>query len=273
METTNTIYDFLGTCVVKLEEDIFNYICEHHSDIIYVLFSNMNYKTKYSHLFHDPKFLSVFNQALNKIELSQYEMIYINSILYYYIVNDNPNMYIKHLWYMIGNTINKDIIYQLNNLNVLDSELCSFLAITNMSTLTEYTRIQRLNFTLCTSAIQQINVNDFISIYKIFYIKSFSNLLLYSLFDTSIDNIIDNKENNIIYQNTNTARWATIYILESMNMLTIIRYLQIVYDAFSNKYNYDPESLKISFSTLDKNVFPNITQCIEQLRNEGNILP
>lgn len=272
-EDNKNVYDFLGTCIVKSEEEIFNYIVENHSDVIYVLFVNMNYKNRYAHLFNDSKFLSVFNQALYKIELTYYEVIYVNSMLYYYIVNGNNNSYIRLLLYMIGNSINKDILFKLNSLNVLDSELCSFLAITNMSTLTEQVRIQRLNFTLCTSAIQPISINDFISIYKIFYLKSFSGLLLYTLFDKSVDSIIDNKEDSVIYQNTNTAKWATIYILESMNLLTIIRYLQIVYEAYSNKYNYDPESISLSFNSLDKNMFPHIVECVQQLRNEGTILP
>ena len=277
---SSMIYEFLGTAAVKSEQELFEFMYSCLPDIVYVLYSNSNFNTKYHNLFIDPKFLAVFNQALTAYEsenrVTEYMSIYIDSILYWYIVNEGDNEYIRMLWYMIANTINKEYVYKLKSLFLLDSELCNFLAITNKSSLTESVRIQNVNFTLYTSAAKILNPIDFENIYKIFYLKSFKNLLLSVLFDNSILNVYYGKEHTpeaqVALANNSNAITAVLRILETMNPYDINRYLKFIYNQYVD-YNYDAERLRISFSQLSKKDFPKICLALENLRKEQISIP
>lgn len=277
---SSMIYEFLGTAAIKTEQELFDFMYSCLPDIVYTLYSNTNFKNKYHNLFIDPKFLSVFNQALTAYEsenrVTEYMSIYIDSILYWYIVNEENNDYIKMLWYMIANTINKEYVYKLKSLFLLDSELCNFLAIANKSSLTESIRIQNVNFTLYTSAAKVLLPNDFVNIYKIFYLKSFKNLLLTVLFDNSILNSYYGEENTpeaqLALTNNNNAITAVLYILETMNPYDINRYLRFIYNQYVD-YNYDAERLRISFLNLSNKDFPKICLAVDNLKKEQINIP
>ena len=277
---SSMIYEFLGTAALKTEQELFEFMYSCLPDIIYTLHSNANFKNKYHNLLIDPKFLSVFNQVLtlyvSENRVTEYMSIYVDSILYWYIVNEGDNNYIRILWYMIANTINGEYVYKLKNLNLLDSELCNFLAIANKSSLTESIRIQNVNFTICTSAAKLLMPKDFENIYKIFYLKSFKNLLLTTLFDHSIFTIYSNKENNqetqIVMANNNNAVLAVLNILESMNPYDINRCLKFIYNQYV-EYNYDNDRLILSFSQLKREEYPKITLALENLRKEQINIP
>ena len=277
---SSMIYEFLGTAPVKSEQEMFEFMYSCLPDMIYTLYSNSNFNTKYHNLFTNPKFLSVFNQALtayvSENRVTEYMSIYVDSILYWYIVNEGTNDYIKMLWYMIANTINREYVYKLKSLFLLDSELCNFLAIANKSSLTESVRIRNVNFTLYTSAAKVLSPNDFVNIYKIFYLKSFKNLLLSVLFDNSILMIYMNKENTeetrTVMTNNNNAIFAVLDILEQMNPYDISRYLKFIYNQYV-EYNYDDDRLRVSFSDLSKEKFPKIVLALENLNKEQIVIP
>ena len=98
METDNRkkTYDFLGTVLLKSEKEIYDFLSNNLSDTIYTLHINNNFMNKYNHLFFDPKFLSVFNQALitykSQNRLGVYDVIYINISLYWYIVTQSTDV-------------------------------------------------------------------------------------------------------------------------------------------------------------------------------------
>lgn len=277
---SSMIYEFLGTAAVKTEQELFDFMYSCLQDMVYILYSNSNFNTKYHNLFTDPKFLSVFNQVLTVYEtenrVTEYMSIYIDSILYWYIVNEGGNNYIRILWYMIANTINKEYVYKLKSLFLLDSELCNFIAIANKSSLTESVRIQNVNFTLYTSAAKVLTPIDFENIYKIFYLKSFKNLLLSVLFDDSILNVYYGKEHTpeaqLALTNNNNAITAVLHILETMNPYDINRYLRFIYNQYVD-YNYDAERLRVSFNQLSNKDFPKICLAAENLRKEQINIP
>ena len=277
---SSMVYEFLGTAPVKSEQEMFEFMYSCLPDMIYTLYSNSNFNTKYHNLFTNPKFLSVLNQALtayvSENRVTEYMSIYVDSILYWYIVNEGTNDYIKMLWYMIANTINREYVYKLKSLFLLDSELCNFLAIANKSSLTESVRIRNVNFTLYTSAAKVLSPNDFVNIYKIFYLKSFKNLLLSVLFDNSILMIYMNKENTeetrTVMTNNNNAIYAVLDILEQMNPYDISRYLKFIYNQYV-EYNYDDDRLRVSFSDLSKEKFPKIFLALENLNKEQIVIP
>lgn len=278
---SSMIYDFLGTVPLKNEEEMFNFMYSCLPDIIFTLYSNSNFNTKYKNLFtNNPRFLAVLNQVLTIYEseqrITEHMSIYINAIIYWYIVNEGDNQYIRMLWYMIASTINREYIYKLKNLYLLDSELCNFLAISNKSSLSEIIRIQNVNFTICTSAAKVLSIEDFVNIYKIFYLKSFKNLLLTTLFDCSIPSMYYGKENTSEAQmaltNNNNSIAAVLTILETMNPYDVTRYLRFVYSQYMD-FNYDSERLRVRFSQLNKNNYPKIILALENLKKEHISFP
>ena len=283
METDNRkkTYDFLGTALLKSEKEIYEFLSNNLSDTIYTLHINNNFMSKYNHLFFDPKFLSVFNQALitykSQNRLGVYDVIYVNISLYWYIVTQSTDEYIKMLWYMIADTINREEVEKLNSLKIFDIELCNFLVIANKSSLVENTRIKNTIFTIYTSSLKPLTTEEFISIYNVLYPKHFKGLLLTVLFDQTIDNVFNGKENTergiLAITNRNTSVYAVLVMLERMNAYDIIRLLKFVYYNYSNEYNYDSEVLKVSFKNLSKDLFPRICLAAENMINEDMILP
>lgn len=276
-----TIYDFLGTAIVKSEREIFNFINTNLSDTIYILYINNNYNTKFKTLFVNPKFLSVLNQVLivgnEQHRLTEYDLIYINTILYWYIVNHSSDWYIKMLWYMIADNINKETIYKLRMLNLFDTELCNFLAIAYKSSAIESTRIRNVNFTICTSSVRVLDIKEFESIYNNLYNRNFTALILNLLFDNSIPSIFYGNENSdrgkkSLANNTN-AIYAGLFILERFNPFDIARILRLIYNTFANEYNYDSERMRVSFKKLSKETFPNILIALEAIEKEQIYLP
>lgn len=276
-----TIYDFLGTAIVKSEREIFNFINTNLSDTIYILYINNNYNTKFKTLFVNPKFLSVLNQVLivgnEQHRLTEYDLIYINTILYWYIVNHSSDWYIKMLWYMIADNINKETIYKLRMLNLFDTELCNFLAIAYKSSTIESTRIRNVNFTICTSSVRVLDIKEFESIYNNLYNRNFTALILNLLFDNSIPSIFYGNENSdrgkkSLANNTN-AIYAGLFILERFNPFDIARILRLIYNTFANEYNYDSERMRVSFKKLSKETFPNILIALEAIEKEQIYLP
>ena len=276
------IYDFLGTALVKPEIEIYDFLSHNLSDTIYTLYANNNYQNKYKSLFIDAKFLSVLNQALvnyktQNSSLSSYDTLYIDCILYWFIVNQYNNEYTKMLWYMIANTINEDTVNRLKSLNLFDIELCNFLAIANNSSLIENVRVKRVNFTICTSIQRILSTEEFIAIYNTLYAGAFKGLLLSVLFSHEIDNVFFEQENTdrgkIAIANNNASIYAVLFMLEQMNAYDIIRLLKFVYYDYSNGFNYDSESLKISLKNLPKNLFPRILLAIENMTKEEMYLP
>ena len=248
LETTNrkAIYDFLGTVLINSEKEIYEFLSSNLSDTIYTLHVNNNYANKYKNLFMDPKFLSVLNQALitykNQNRLGTYDVIYVNIILYYFIVNHSTDKYITMLWYMIANTINREDVYVLDQLHLFDIELCNFLAIANKSSLIENVRIKNVIFTIYTSSPRVLSSEEFISVYQTLYSKYFKGLLLTILFDHSIDNVFNGRDMD-----------------ERAHK--------------SNEFNYDSEMLKVSFKQLSPDIFPRILLAVDAMTREDMCLP
>jgi len=283
LESTNRkiIYDFLGTVLVKSEKEIYEFLSNNLSDTIYTLHVNNNYTNKYKNLFLDPKFLSVLNQAIitYKAEnrLGIYDSVYINIILYWFIVNNSTDRYITMLWYMIADTLNRDETASLISLNLFDIELCNFLSIANKSSLIENVRIKNVTFTIYTSVPRVLSHEEYIKIYQILYSKYFKGLLLTVLFDHSIDNVFAGQEHTeraqLAIVNNHMSINAVLFMLEQMNAYDIVRLLKFVYYNYSNEFNYDSEMLKVSFKQLPKELFPRILLAVEDMTREEMYLP
>ena len=275
------IYDFLGTVLVKSEKEIYDFLSNNLSDTIYTLHINNNFMNKYKNLFLDAKFLSVFNQALitykNQNRLGQYDAIFVNIPLYWFIVNNPSDKYITMLWYMIADTVNKEEIAALNSLNLFDIQLCNFLAIANKSSLVENTRIKNVIFTIYTSATRVLSHDEFIKIYQTLYSRFFKGLLLTVLFDHSLDTVFSGQEYTekakLAVVNSNMSIDAVLFMLEQMNPYDISRLLKFIYYNYSNRFNYDSESLNVSFKNLPKNLFPRILLAVDDLAREEMLLP
>jgi len=279
--STTTIYDFLGTAIVKSEKELFDFINSNLIDVVYVLYSNNNYITKYNNLFTNYKFLAIFHQVLvlqsSKGVNLENMSVYIDSIIYWYIVNkgEDEHEYIRTIWYMIAGVVNKEYVDRLKALHCLDTELCSFVAIANKCSLTDSTRIKSVIYTLCASASNVLTVENFKDIYSIFYLKNFKNLMITVLFDSSIVNDYNGEnspKSSLAMTNNYNAIMAILDILESLNTYDIIRYLRFVYEKFVN-YNYDADILRVQFSNLSPQRYPKILLAAKTLKDDQMSLP
>lgn len=221
-----------------------------------------------SNLLVNAKFLSVLTQVLVEIQLNYDEAIYVNEIVYNYLIKQDNDDYLHKLILMLGEAVNKPIVNNLLGCE-LDQGLAIFLAVTYRSTFNEIVNVKRINFTLCTSSNKVLSVQELINIYIQLYRNSFSKLFLGTMFDLTIDQA-DEEEwmtNNIIEINNNVTM-AVIYILESMTPFNIAKTLIQYGEEFRLSCGYDKSKVRYPLHSLDKNVFKKIPIIIEQLEED-----
>lgn len=300
----SSLIDEFGSALKELkdidimqEKDVYIYIKNHIKDLLKELYicKENNFISTYAsynlsqqqamdlhelavHLLISPKFLSVLTQVLIEARLNYDETVYINEIVYNYLIKPDNDDYIHKLILMLGEAINKPIVNNLLGCE-LDQGLAIFLAVTYRSTFNEIINVQRINFTLCTSSNESLSIQQLINIYIQLYRNSFSKLFLGTMFDLTIDQAQSEERewltNKIIETNDNITM-ALIYILESMTPFNITKTLIQYGEEFRLSCGYDKSKVRYSLHSLDKNVFKKIPIIIEQLEEDeehGLIIP
>lgn len=251
--------------------EMYEYVKANYKTILYTLYSN---KTKYTSLITNSYLLNTFNQVFNgAISISPVYKTYLDSILYFIIVNTNVSDYIRKITFMVGESANKNDVKQLESLETFDTEMCIFLAITLYSSLNDKDRIRKFNFTIATYS-KVVSIEDIIRIYAIFFSKDFSVLFVNTMFDTTIRDAIDKEEKwatDILKTNNTNMNTALIVILNSLDFSQAKTCLQLFYNEYANR-SYNSDLIRFSIAKTDLK-YQSVRNVLNAFITEGIMLP
>lgn len=251
--------------------EMYDYVNTNYKAILYALYSK---KSKYHNLITNSYLLSILNQVFNgTISIDPVYKTYLDSILYYIIVNTKTTDYIRKLAFMVGESANKQVVKQLESLDVFDSEMCIFLAITLYSSLNDKDRIRKFNFTIATYT-KSVSVENIIRIYAIFFSKNFSVLFVNSMFDTTIKDAIEKEEKwvtDTLKVNDKNMDTALLFILNSLEFASAKSCLQSFYNEFANR-SYNADLIRFGFTNCDAK-YQNIHNVLNAFASEGIMIP
>ena len=251
--------------------EMYDYVNTNYKAILYALYSK---KSKYHNLITNSYLLSILNQVFNgTISIDPVYKTYLDSILYYIIVNTKTTDYIRKLAFMVGESANKQVVKQLESLDVFDSEMCIFLAITLYSSLNDKDRIRKFNFTIATYT-KSVSVENIIRIYAIFFSKNFSVLFVNSMFDTTIKDAIEKEEKWItdtLKVNDKNMETALMFILNSLEFASAKSCLQSFYNEYANR-SYNSDLIRFRFTNCDAK-YQNIHNVLNAFASEGIMIP
>jgi len=239
-----------------------------------------NYKTilsdiRYNFIKQNHKFITLLTQVTYDVSFSYEELISCNAFIYNYIVyKTEQDSYLRKLLLILGEAINKACVNKLLGQGI-EQELAIFLAVANYSTARQEINIKRFNFTLATYS-PILSIQKIIDIYTSLFNKSFSKLLVATIFDTTIQEASENGElwlNKEAVETDENMVWAVIYILESLPPQDITKYLYVCSETFKVAYDCNKENIRKSFHSLPSRLFRKIPIIVEQLEGlESDII-
>lgn len=247
------------------DQQLYNLIMSSYENILSDIFINNTPEMQkhYLNIFIHPRFLTILNQVMYKVQLSYDNRIYCNKIIYDYITIDNGDQYTKDLLLVLAKTVNRDIIPILVGLG-LSEDFATTLAISRFSSKKELVNIKRLNFAICSSSPDIMTEQMIVYIYE----KLISNFTF--LFEGTMFDICD--------YNTVTEDFAEIYSTISLAILTIlnnmpsdkIRTVLVSYTGDYNSIMNTNHRVRFSMQSLSMDYY-RIIQVIEYLRTVENI--
>ncbi len=247
------------------DQQLYNLVMGSYDNILSDIFINSSpdLQQQYLNIFIHPRFLTILNQVMYKVQLSYDNRIYCNKIIYDYLTIGNGDQYTKDLLLALAKTVNRDIIPSLIGLG-LSEDLATTLAISRFSSKKELVNIKRLNFVICTSSPEIMTEQMIVYIYE----KLISNFTF--LFEGTMFDLCD--------YNTVTEDFAEIYSMISLAILTIlnnmpsdkIRAVLVAYTGDYNSIMNTNHCVRFSMQSLSMDYY-RIIQVIEYLRTIENI--
>lgn len=244
------------------DQQLYELVLKCYDNILSDIFINGNTEVqqKYLTILVHPRFLTVLNQVMYKVQLSYDNRIYCNKIIYDYMsLNTNDDQYIKDLLLALARTVNRDIIPILIGLG-LPEEVATFLTISKFSSKKELVNIKRLNHAICLSDPGVMTEEMIINIYE----KLINNITL--LFEGIMFDLCN--------FNTVSEDYADIYSLISLAVLSIlnnlpsetIRSVLVAYAGDFYSIMNTNQYVRFSMQSLSMDYY-RVSQIVEYLRN------
>lgn len=248
------------------DRELFEYLKTGYSIILEDIFIRDD--SKYLSLFTNPRFLSIFIQVINSVQISYIEQIYCNKLAYDYLTNSNNiDEYIKSLFFTLSKTVNKSVIPPLLGLGLSD-DFASYLALCRFSSTKEFVNVRRINYLLISSLNPKLfDEQMIIFIYEKLFDR-FTDLFKATMFDVYTDEELENIGPGAaeIYANISLA---IIDILNSMTSEDIRKVLI----SYSGDYNMDVNTSNIRFSIRSLAIcdYKRILDIVDYLEKVENI--
>lgn len=210
------------------------------------------------------RFLSIFIQVINCINISEEERIYCNKMAYDYITmpnisNNKVDEHVKQLFISLSNSVNKHVLPGLLSLG-LDEQLASMLAICRFSSMKEFVNVRRINHIMICSDPTVMTSQNIIYIYEKLFDK-FTDLFIATMYDVYDDVELEAISYNAseIYSNISLA---IVDILNSMTSVDIRKVLL----AYGMDYALDMNrKIRFSINTLAQCDYNRIYQIVDNL--------
>ena len=203
------------------ESEIRNIIFNQYKMILnYDLFlSDPSSRKLAQELFTNNKFLKIFNDICNVLNLTNDEIICLNKLCYDYYTLDEKDSTIMNYLLAISYQINDDKIIRLSS--ILGINGARILSMISKSSFKEDKRVQRINNFIIKYNEIDLTLQNIIDIYCILYGDRFSILFTNTMGEAYIENLVDIKEK---YRYT-LITYAVILILESLTSDNISKVL------------------------------------------------
>lgn len=247
------------------ERELFDILRTSYSMILEDIFVKED--STYLPLFTNTKFLTVFIQVINSVQINYMEQIYCNKLAYDYLTNnENIDEYTKSLFFTLSRNVNKNVIPSLLGLGLSD-DFASYLALCRFSSTKEFVNIRRVNYLLISSNPNQLNEQMIIYIYEKLFDR-FTDLFKATMFDVYSDEELCNigPGSAEIYSNISLA------IVDILNVMTS-EDIRKVLISYSGDYNIDKNTRNIRFSmkALAVDDYKRIIDVIDYLEKVENI--
>lgn len=255
------------------EQETYNLLKKEYPGILSDIFKRSD--RDYEFLLHSTKFLSVFNQVLNEVNLSYDQIIYCNSFIYANIVKiADDDSYEKKLMFNLGETINKNQVIRLLGFD-LNERIAIFLVVASRSSFDPQLNARRLNFSIATVSPGIMDYKMMVHIYETLYDR-LTELVIATLFDMDIRNAYDNGEYWVtqdMFDADNRVTDVVLTLLESMVPIEITHVLVDIAETFRIKYKAFSKKCRVRFDRLDPRRFNKISILYQQLEGDGYIFP
>lgn len=234
--------------------------------------SNINDDPCFNVFKKSARFLSLLSQVILAVQLTYEERVYCNAMIYKEINEANDTL--KVILINLGIVANRKMVQAFIDCG-LDRTMSAFLAVARKSSFSKKDCISRMNFViLCTS-------KDLMTTKRItdIYCASCSSIEdVYMLF-------IYTAKDSFVYDKNNDADWigeshitianrmnsAILSILESLKPEDLSSILEAYYLYEIAEKKIDVDEVRISFSNIQPNIFPNIASVVNRLSKEKRI--
>lgn len=249
------------------DKELYDIIKESYKSILKDIFKRED--ASYLDVFTTPKFISTLTQVLNSVELTYDERITCNKLSYDYFTLKNHDPYIKELLFILAKMVNRDKIPGLFSIG-LPENLATYMAIARFSDDKDSVNIKRLNFIITTSAVSIMNPQMIVFIYE----KLFDRVG--SLINTTMFDVLNDEEEWVtedIMEVYSNISYAILVILNNLPSQSIRKVLVGYTNDFEMIYGADQKAVRFSMRAISPEDFSRIIAIVEQLRDEGIIVP
>lgn len=253
----STLVDTIDNVDSITDEELKNVIIRQHKMLLSYdpFLSNQNNRKVVLKLFTNKRFLNLFLQVFQFLDLSREEIICINKLAYDYYVSNNKNVEISELLLSICYLINNNLIIRLSAyMDLTNARILSMIA---NSTFKAEKKVHRVNtFFLKKDEKKEFSVQDYIDIYTILF-DHFRELFTYSMLEAwNIDPITDSLV-QLQYERFKKISIALIVMLDSLTS----RNIEIVLREYGYSLSMIPKG-KSRFSIKDLNGYDRIKNII-----------
>ena len=223
---------------------------------------NPEYAKKLMDIITNEKILNIFIKVLDCNPLSHTHRIYLNNLIYDYLIftNDSKSN-IKSLLFRLADISNSDILPKLYGTG-LDSGLISYLAICRYSSTDEFICVKRVNLALFLSNIS-FSLQNIVDVYQYMFSNCIGTLFEAIMFDVYPKDELDVASE---YQKETYSQMGTA-VLELLNVMPSTS-IKIILSG----YAMDGVGMHKRFSLNLSSDYYRINQIIEQLRSEGVVI-
>lgn len=240
------------------DEEIKDIILRQHRMILnYDLFlKDHETREEAQRLFTNKRFLQIFLNEIQLLDLTPHEITCINKLCYDYYITPENDEEVFELLYRISMVINNKVILPLST--ILGMNAARILAMVANSSFVDEKNIHRVNTFLIKSNFEY-NVQSLIDIFCILYKDSFTNPFIYTMMEAKPKNL-----SNIQYKTFDQISMAIIQILDSLPSADMKKILS----DYAFILTMVKQDTVVRFSLKSLNGYPRILKVISEVEND-----
>lgn len=243
--------------------ELYKVIEMNYSFILHTIYENKD--VNYINKFIDARFVNMFTQVISKIQLSEIEKMYCNSLCYDFMNIPQTDEYLKSLFLTMARTVNRDLLPRLLALNIPE-DVCLYLCVARNSTLDESLNVRRLNNIIIKSSLKIMSEQVIVKIYESLF-NNISALFQATLLDVYSQEQLNNISNEAgeIYSIISLAVLDLLHVMPTPAILSVLR-------NYAQTYNTIGGYVRFSMYSISVEDYGRIVYATEQLKIQELII-